>query len=654
MVGYPANFRQPVTETYFRTTATTPSPTALRWTGPVGRLRVMAGGRGGDITSRSRQIAAGRSFIEVHIDFAHGLPCLLLEGGPFSTGPSWEASLDGEHWGPVEVGEAGNPQQRPDDERETIVPMTVQHVVAPDGPPRETYVVASGHDVVLDFFETELGALTFETRGSGTLTIQVGESVAEVRDPAPEYFEQYALPPITASATGASVTLPERALRFVRLSAADRVEVSRVRFDARLWPAEMRGCFESSDTDLNAIWQTAVATLRSNMHDFYLDGIRRDGLVWHDGPLSLDAYERVFFDADLSRQTLLAETLPARPSVRDIGIIDSQMYTLVGFERELLARGDLAFSRLFRDRIEEIVAFFQSVQDERGFVDARRVEPYGFFPDWTASEASGPDAHGVPAYGQILLSGAFGAAARLARAWGDDVLATRWADASARLTTAIRAAFWQDARGAYANGFDREGRLDTRITPFAQAFAIAFEVAEPGDHASLFRVLDDPTARPAHYSLSQVVELTAYAKAGRAAAAVARVRDVWLPMIRHGYRRFFEDIHPALDPTAQLAMYGRRYGNSLCHAWAGAAPIMTLSRGVLGVEPTSPGYRTCTVAPQRCGLEWVRGAVPTPTGAIGVEWQGQRGQVTLPPNVSARLPDGRVVDGAGPHSIAVS
>lgn len=97
-----------------------------------------------------------------------------------------------------------------------------------------------------------------------------------------------------------------------------------VRFDASFWPAEQKGTFESSDEDLNAIWKTAVATLRSNMHDFYLDGIRRDGLLWHDGPLTLEAYERVFFDADLSRQTLIGETLPERPTILDVGIIDAR------------------------------------------------------------------------------------------------------------------------------------------------------------------------------------------------------------------------------------------------------------------------------------------------------------------------------------------
>jgi alpha-L-rhamnosidase len=654
MVGYPGNFRQPLSETYFRISGTATRDVPLRWSGPLGRIRVLAGSAGGDVTNRSRVLRAGQTGIEVHVDFAGGLPCFLLDGAEFSTGPAWEASLDGEHWTPVEASEDGDPQRLPDAEREAVVSIPVLRIVDPDGPPHDAYPVAPGHDLLLDFGETELGAVRFDVRGAGELTIQVGESIAEVRDTTPTLFEQYPLAAVRATAEVASVALPERAVRFVRVAASERAELSHVRFEARVSSAEERGRFESSDSDLNAIWRTAVATLRSNMHDFYLDGIRRDGLVWHDGPLSLDAYERVFFDADLSRQTLIAETLPARPRVGDLGIIDGPMYTVVGFARELLVRGDPSFSKLFRDRIEEVLAFYASLQDGHGFVDARRVEPYGYFPDWSATDATGPDPHGSPAYGQMLLAGMFAAGARLAQAWQDETGAERWRQAASRVAASIRSTFWQPQDGLYANGFDRTGRLDTRRTTFAQAFAVAFDVAEPGERPGLFRFLDDERTRPAHFSLSQVVELTAYAKAGRAAEALARLRSVWLPMIQQGYRRFFEDIHPTLEPLAQLAMYGRKYGNSLCHAWAGAAPVMALSRGVLGVEPIEPGYRVCTIAPQRCGLEWVRGAVPTPTGIIEIEWHGERGAVTLPPGISARLSDDRVIEGPDRFPVVVS
>ena len=285
MVGFPANYQR-VAESYFRIAGTAGRDIPLRWSGPVGRIRVTIAGRGGDITRRAATLRSGQSGIEVQIDFAGGLPCLLLEGAEFSTGPSWEASLDGEHWVPAETEAGGDPLTPPDAEREVTVTLPVVRTVEPEGAPRESYRLAPGRDLLLDFRETELGALRFDARGNGTLTVQVGESVAEVRDPDRRYFEQYALDPISLQAQSAGVVLPQRAVRFVRFAATGEAELTKVRFEASMWPAKELGRFESSDSELNEIWKTAVATLRSNMHDFYLDGIRRDGLVWHDGPLT--------------------------------------------------------------------------------------------------------------------------------------------------------------------------------------------------------------------------------------------------------------------------------------------------------------------------------------------------------------------------------
>src|SRR5262249_20475868 len=362
-----------LTQAYFRKSGAAASDIELRWAGPTARIRTLIGGVGRDITSRHATIHAGQSGIEVQIDFAQSMPCLLLEGGSYSTGATWEASLDGDHWLRAETcatANAGNPEILPDASREIIKALTVVRSVEPQGPPQAAYSVAAGRDALLDFQETELGTLVFEISGQGELTIQVGESIPEVRDPDQRYFEQYALPPIPLSGESQRLSLPERALRYVRFSTAGSANVKNLRFDASLWAAEEKGRFESSDADLNAVWTAAVATLRSNMHDFYLDGIRRDGLLWNDGRITIDAYESVLFDADLSRQTLIGETLPEHPSGRDIGIIDSQMYDIIGFEREYLVRGDAGFSLMFRDRIEDILRFYSSLQDEHGFLNA--------------------------------------------------------------------------------------------------------------------------------------------------------------------------------------------------------------------------------------------------------------------------------------------
>jgi hypothetical protein len=653
-VGYPGNFRQPLPFAAFRMKRSAARDIAVRWSASPGRVRTLLGGVGADVTLRSGIFRSGHQNIEVQIDFALGLPCLWLDGEEFSTGPDWEASLDGVQWTPAETWAGGEISRLPDAEREIVVSYPVAETVQPKGNPQQSYWLRPGENLLVDFRQTELGSLRFDAAGSGQLHVQVGESAAEASDPDVSDFEQAPLPVTLVTREPARIALPERALRFARFSATGAARITNIRFDAKLWPAQERGQFESSDAGLNGIWRTAVATLRSNMHDFYLDGIKRDGLVWHDGTLTLEAFERVFFDADLSRQTLIVQTLPQNPSLHDVGILDGPLYGVLGFEREYMLRGDAGFSRMFRDRIEGILRFYQALQDRNGFVDARTVEPYGFFPDWSAAEQSGPDSHGTPAYAQMLLAEAFAAGSRLAQAWGDSDAEARYRDEAQRIQKAIRAAFWNAEAGLFVNGMDRHGDMDRRYTSFAQAFAVRFGIAQESEFDGLFRFLNDFKRRPEHFSLSQVVELAAYAQAGRAAEAVARLKSAWLPLIQQGYHRFFEDIDQEKPASAQLGMYGRKYAASLCHAWAGAAPVLAISKGVLGIEPAAPGFRECTVRPQRCGLAWFRGAVPTPQGPIEVEGKAGGGVLTLPTGVRARLIDGRVLKGPGRFNLPLA
>ena len=60
-------------------------------------------------------------------------------------------------------------------------------------------------------------------------------------------------------------------------------------------------------------------------------------------------------------------------------------------------------------------------------------------------------------------------------------------------------------------------------------------------------------------------------------------------------------------------MYGMKYGCSLCHAW-GAGPSYLLGRYCLGVYPTSPGYATFAVKPDRGLYKHMEGTVPLPEG----------------------------------------
>jgi hypothetical protein len=100
------------------------------------------------------------------------------------------------------------------------------------------------------------------------------------------------------------------------------------------------------------------------------------------------------------------------------------------------------------------------------------------------------------------------------------------------------------------------------------------------------------------------------------------IRNYWGGMLREGATSFWEKYNPEETGTQHLAMYGRPYGKSLCHAW-GASPIYLIGKYYLGVQPTKPGYEEYLVKPVLGDLQWMEGNVPTPFGKIHVTMNRQ-------------------------------
>lgn len=84
---------------------------------------------------------------------------------------------------------------------------------------------------------------------------------------------------------------------------------------------------------------------------------------------------------------------------------------------------------------------------------------------------------------------------------------------------------------------------------------------------------------------------------------------------------FWEVMAP--DGTPGLDAY-----TSLCHGWS-TAPTALFSRFVLGVQPTSPGFKTWVVAPQPLNTTSAEGRVSTPFGTLSVNWTISDGVMTV-------------------------
>jgi hypothetical protein len=139
--------------------------------------------------------------------------------------------------------------------------------------------------------------------------------------------------------------------------------------------------------------------------------------------------------------------------------------------------------------------------------------------------------------------------------------------------------------------------------------------------ALMERVLADTALTQASYYFSFYV-LEALRKAGLGDRYIERLGP-WQTMLRLGLTSAPENPEPTRSDT---------------HAWA-AHPNYGLLATVLGVRPSSPGFRTVRVSPALGPLRRAAGRVPHPLGDIDVRLvrEGQRGvhgEITLPHGVS--------------------
>ena len=110
-------------------------------------------------------------------------------------------------------------------------------------------------------------------------------------------------------------------------------------------------------------------------------------------------------------------------------------------------------------------------------------------------------------------------------------------------------------------------------------------------------------------------ELEALCVLGEQEQVMKEMKEYWGGMIREGATTFWEKYNPTDKGAEHLAMYGRPYGKSLCHAW-GASPIYLLGKYYLGIQPVKAGYSEFSITPVLGGLKWMEGTVPTPNGEI--------------------------------------
>ena len=620
-VGYPGKFFAKNNHAWFRKEVRLKKESSLCWEGPSDIVLYINGVKQ-SVSGKQAILPAGRSSLLFEVTTDDSLPCIILKGAGLENPDEWQVSMDKEHWTIPESAVVYNkPSVLPDASQDMtarikplqILPMRNAEMQGKDG----VSIGKNGY-VFIDFFHLEMGALTFQAKGKGTITVRVGETPEEALERDDKKLEQYPLAPITLSEEDSTITLPERALRYVSLECDKGAEITSLRFDALLWPVEHQMQFETDDDYVNNLFKMSSATLHTCMHRFYLDGVKRDFLPWSmDALVSTLAGDYLFGDQQVSKNGISIALMPLDPQKSDIGIPDYPLHALFGLKQNYLRFGDLTTSLQYKDRIIQLLDFYASIVDENGFVHGNYGDrQFGYTPGW--STYNGPARKGAAAYAQIMLYYNYVTGAYFADLWKESALADRYRKLARNLKKKIFEHFWDDDRKVFINGTMNDNvTVDKRISHHAQYWGILADIFPKEHYDNLFEnVLPN---LPNYYevvSYEKGYEFLAYAKAGRIKELWDHIYGVFGDWMDQGHTRFPENFMMNASRARQLIFYNRPYGLSLCHGANGVPVVVGALNGLIGFSQSSMKTNEYTIRPELLHLKWIHSRIPVKEGYI--------------------------------------
>ena len=527
-------------------------------------------------------------------------PALFIEGKTIHTDATWLATYEDKIW----IDENGVAHGSG-----IYVPAASWNFNSMETPPSSYHLITKEQrpvrekDGLYDFGKETFGYL--KVKGlKGRIHIYYGESAEEALDK--EHCE-------TLDILSEGGKLDSKAFRYVYIEKEPDSSFEEVLMDYEYAPfdTERSGSFRCSDEELNHIWDVAAYTMDLTTREFFMDGIKRDRWTWSGDAIQsylMNYYLR--FDTECVKRTIrqLRGKDPVTAHVNTI--MDYTFYWFKSIYDYYLYTADIAFVREMWPRMVTLMDYVEGRLNEDGMAEGQADD--WIFVDWVDFPMH---KRGTLCFEQILLMKAMETMAVCSKLLN---IKTDYRVKSESLRNKIKQTFWSYEQKAYYHAIEN-GKINKQITKFANMFAILYGLAyEEERHEIMQSVMLNPVIDPITTPYMRFYELETLCIDGLQEQVLQEMKAYWGGMLREGATSFWEKYNPEEKGAQHLAMYGRPYGKSLCHAW-GASPIYLIGKYFLGVRPTKPGYEEYEVHPTLGGLEWMEGDVPTPFGKIHVK-----------------------------------
>ena len=576
-------------------------------------------------------IPAGKHKLNVKVWNQATPPALFIDGDTIHTDSSWLATYEDKLW----IDENGVAHGSG-----IYVPVASWHFDAIDTPPSQFHLerkeqrpvsatIPDGFPagVLYDFGRETFGYLKVNGL-KGTVRVYYGESREEALDrdhcETLDVLSCFASDGLSCRVDDGFSVANSKAFRFVYIEKENDASYTDVLMDYEYAPFDIQhsGSFCCSDDEINRIWDVAAYTMDLTTREFFMDGIKRDRWTWSGDAIQsylMNYYLR--FDAECVKRTIrqLRGKDPVTAHVNTI--MDYTFYWFKSIHDYYEYTGDVAFVREMWPRMVTLMGYVESRLNGQGMAEGQPDD--WIFVDWVDFPMH---KRGTLCFEQILLMKAMETMAICAElvvaadpaATTPDASASGYRVKAEALRNKIKQTFWSDELKAYYHAIE-DGTLNRQITKFPNMFAILYGLADEEERRDIMQgVMLNPDVPAITTPYMRFYELETLLVDGHHEQVLKEIRDYWGGMLREGATSFWEKYVPSESGAEHLAMYGRPYGKSLCHAW-GASPVYLLGKYYLGVRPTKSGYEEFEVRPNLGDLEWIAGDVPTPNGMIHVE-----------------------------------
>lgn len=564
-------------------------------------------------TPEKLTLPAGEHALNIKVYNQNNVPAVYVSGKTIFSDSSWQVTFEDKEW-IDESGKASDlsattylnagswnfdaPHQRPSEFKLSQTPMEA------------VSSVNKNKGILVDFGKETFGFVKFHNlAGKGKINIYYGESEEEALSTEfCETLDRFEVDNLVAK----DYTIPQsKAYRYIFIEKDDDVKFDKVSMMYEFLPVEYRGTFRSNDEEINRIWDVSAYTMHLTSREFFIDGIKRDRWVWSgDAIQSYLMNYYLFFDSHSVKRTinLLRGKDPVTSHVNTI--MDYTFYWFLSIYDYYLYTGDVQYIQEIYPKMVSLMDFVLGRTNANGMVEGLTGD--WVFVDWADGFL---DKQGELSFEQILFCKSLQTMALCADIAGKSDEKAKYDKLSNTLLSKLEIQFWNNEKQAFVHN-RKNGQKSESITRYANMFAVLFDYVDDSKKQAIKKsVLQNDEILKITTPYMRFYELEALCALGEQASVTKEIKDYWGGMLKLGATSFWEKYNPDDTGSEHLAMYGRPFGKSLCHAW-GASPIYLLGKYYLGITPVKPGYEEFAISPTLGGLEWIEGSVPTPDGDI--------------------------------------